>query len=93
MRNRKEFALYVRKLQTKVRFGITVKWKVIILYHGVAAEKPRWIIFRCYAGIVIIRGDYGYKNEENGLQWIIQSARLGYNDAIELLQAIDSNEE
>ena len=46
-----------------------------------------------YAGIVIIRGDYGYKNEENGLQWIIQSARLGYNDAIELLQAIDSNEE
>ena len=46
-----------------------------------------------YAGIVIIRGDYGYKNEENGLQWIIQSARLGYNDAIELLQVIDSNEE
>ena len=46
-----------------------------------------------YAGIVIIRGDYGYKNEENGLQWIIQSARLGYNDAIKLLQAIDSNEE
>ena len=37
--------------------------------------------------------DYGYKNEENGLQWIIQSARLGYNDAIELLQVIDSNEE
>lgn len=46
-----------------------------------------------YAGIVIIRGDYGYKNEENGLQWIIQSAHLGYNDAIKLLQAIDSDEE
>lgn len=46
-----------------------------------------------YAGLVLIRGDYGYKNEEAGLQWIVKSARLGYNDAIELLRAIESYEE
>lgn len=41
-----------------------------------------------YAGIVLIRGDYGYQNKENGLQWIIKSAQLGYTDAVELLQQL-----
>lgn len=39
-----------------------------------------------YAGIVLIHGNYGYQNKENGLQWIIKSAKLGYNDALEYLQ-------
>lgn len=39
-----------------------------------------------YAGIVLIRGDYGYQNQESGLQWIIKSAELGYQEALELLQ-------
>lgn len=41
-----------------------------------------------YAGIVLIRGDYGYQNQENGLQWIIKSAQLGYTDALVLLQKL-----
>lgn len=46
-----------------------------------------------YAGIVLIRGDYGYTNKENGLQWIIKSAQLGYEDAIELLKSINEDKE
>jgi len=41
-----------------------------------------------YAGIVLIRGDYGYQNQERGLQWIIKSAKLGYDEALELLQKL-----
>lgn len=47
-----------------------------------------------YAGMVLIRGDYGYKNQERGLQWIISAAKLGYDEALELLQKhIDSRNE
>lgn len=46
-----------------------------------------------YAAIVLIRGDYGYQNQEAGLQWLIKSAQLGYNEAIELLQQLIGNEE
>lgn len=46
-----------------------------------------------YAGIVLIRGDYGYTNKKNGLQWIIKSAQLGYEDAIELLESINEDKE
>lgn len=41
-----------------------------------------------YAGIALIRGDYGYKNVESGLQWIVKSARLGYKDAEDLLNQL-----
>lgn len=41
-----------------------------------------------YAGIVLIRGDYGYINRENGLKWIIRSAQLDYPDAKALLQEL-----
>lgn len=41
-----------------------------------------------YAGIVLIRGDYGYTNRENGLNWIIRSAQLDYPDAKALLQKL-----
>lgn len=46
-----------------------------------------------YAGIVLIRGDYGYKNQEAGLQWLIKSAQLGYDEAIELLQQLFGGDE
>lgn len=41
-----------------------------------------------YAGLVLIRGDYGYKNPNNGLQWIVKSAELGYTDAINFLHEL-----
>lgn len=41
-----------------------------------------------YAGVALLRGDYGYQNTQNGLQWLVKSARLGYKDAIELLNEL-----
>ena len=41
-----------------------------------------------YAGIELIKGTYGYQNQENGLKWIVKSAQLGYGEAIELIEQL-----
>lgn len=41
-----------------------------------------------YCGIALITGAYGYENPEHGLNWIIESAKLDYPDAIELLNSL-----
>jgi TPR repeat protein len=41
-----------------------------------------------YCGIALITGQYGYQNQENGLQWIIKSAEMGYGEAVQLLNRL-----
>ena len=42
-----------------------------------------------YAGVVLIRGDYGYQDKGSGVEWIMESASLGYKDAEELLKSLN----
>ena len=46
-----------------------------------------------YCGIALITGKYGYKNQEHGLKWIIRSAEMGYDEAIQLLNKLRGNED
>jgi TPR repeat protein len=46
-----------------------------------------------YAGTSLIKGSYGFQNKEKGLNWIIRSAKLGYNEAIELLNQLTEHSE
>ena len=41
-----------------------------------------------YAGIALITGKYGYQNQEKGLMWVVESAKLGYDEAIDLLEQL-----
>ncbi len=43
-----------------------------------------------YAGIELIKGTYGYQNQENGLKWIVKSAQLGYGEAIEFIKQLQN---
>ncbi len=45
-----------------------------------------------YCGIALIVGEFGYQNQEHGLNWIIKSAEKGYDEAIELInQLVQAN--
>lgn len=44
-----------------------------------------------YCGIALITGQYGYQNHEHGLEWIIESASMGYSEAINLLNRLSDS--
>lgn len=45
-----------------------------------------------YCGIALITGQYGYQNQEHGLLWIVRSARMGYPEAVELIEQLSSGQ-
>ena len=51
----------------------------------------RDIMYNC--GLALITGKYGYKNPKHGLNWIMRSAKLGYGEAIQLLNKLSTNED